>query len=47
MEFHAELKNAFFCSGSSYLTVKTLKLFVIQTDCLQLYNGSLLVFWKV
>ena len=42
IEFHAEFKNELFVH-----VFITLKVFVIQTNCLQLYNGSLLVFWKI
>ena len=43
IEFHAELKNELFVQGHRSKRFITLKVFVIQTNCLQLYNGLLLV----
>ena len=47
IEFHAESKNEHFVQGHYNYQFITLKVFVIQTNCLQLYNGPLLVFWKM
>ena len=47
IEFHAELKNELFVQGHHILQFITLKVFVIQTNCLQLYSGPLLVFLKM
>ena len=46
-EFHAELKNELFVQGHHILQLITLKVFVIQTNCLKLYNSPLLVFWNM
>ena len=46
IEFHAELKNELFVQCHHIKQFITLKVFVIQTNCLQLYNGQLLVFRK-
>ena len=47
IEFHAELKNGLFAQGHHIYQFITLNVFVIQTNCLQLYNGPLLVLWKM
>ena len=47
IELHAELKNELFVQGHHIEQFITLKVFVIQTNCLQLYSGPLLVFWKM
>ena len=47
IEFHAELKNELFVQGHHILKFITLKVVVIQTNCLQLYNDPLLVLWKM
>ena len=44
IEFHAELKNELFLQGHHISQFITLTVFVIQTNCLQLYIGPLLVF---
>ena len=46
-EFHAELKNKRFVQGYHIKQFITLKVFGIQTNCLQLYNGPLFVFWNI
>ena len=46
IEFHAEFTNELFVHGHHIQQFATLKVFVIQTNCLQLYNGPLL-FWMV
>ena len=46
IEFHNELKNALFIQGHHIEQFITLKVFVMQTNCLQLYNRPLPV-WKV
>ena len=46
-EVHAELKNELYVQGHLFKQFKTLKVFVIQKDCLKLYIGPLFVFWKV
>ena len=47
IEIHAELKNEHFVQGHHISQFITLKVFVIQTNCLQLYNSPLLVFLKM
>ena len=47
IEFHAKLKNELFVWGHHIYQLITLKVFVIQTNCLQLYDGPLLVLWKM
>ena len=47
IEFHAGLKNELSVQGHHIQQFITLKVFVIQTNYLQLYKGPLLVFWKV
>ena len=47
IEFHAEFKNELFVQDHHILQFLTLKVFLIPTNCLQLYNGPLFVFWKV
>ena len=48
IEFHAELKNELFIQGHHIKQFITFKVFVVvQTNCLQLYNGPLLVLWKM
>ena len=41
------LKNKLLVEGHQIEQFITLTVFVIQTNSLQLYNGPLLVFWKV
>ena len=40
-EFHNELKNELFIQGHHIQQFITLKVFVMQTNCLQLYNDPL------
>ena len=47
IEFYAELKNELFVQGHHIKQFITLKVLVVQTNCLQLYNGPLLFFWKM
>ena len=47
IECHAELKNELFVKGHHIYQFIILKVLVIQTNCLQLYNGQLLVLWKM
>ena len=47
IEFHAESKNELFVQDHHIKQFITLKVFVIQTNCLQLYNGQLLVLCKM
>ena len=47
IEFHAKLNNEIFVQGHHIYQFITLKVFVIQTNYLQLYNGPLLVLWKM
>ena len=46
IEFHAGFKNELFVQANHIYQFITLKVFVIQTICLQQYNGLLLMFWK-
>ena len=46
IEFHAELKHELFVQGHHILQFITLNVFVIQTNCWQLYNGPLFVFGR-
>ena len=47
IEFHAELNTELFVQGLHIYQFITLKVFVIQANCLQLYNVPLLVLWKM
>ena len=47
IEFHNEIKNELFVKGHHILQFTSLKVFVIQRNSLQFYNGPLNVFWKV
>ena len=47
IECHAELKNELFVQGHHIYQFIILKVFVIKTNCLQLYNGPKLVLWKM
>ena len=47
IEFNAELKNELFVQGRHIQQFISHKVIVIQTNCLELYNGPLLVLWKM
>ena len=47
IEFYAKLKNKRFVQCHHIYQFIILKVFVIQTNCLELYNGPLLVLWKM